>query len=125
MTDKVKPGDDNGKTKKEVKPYGEQNLNLQSTKACCGSIPEEEKEQPKAHLTIAVGMEVDKVAAIEREASHMEVDDAPTLAVKDLPMKNEEASTLPSSTAIEDAMKDEAEKKAIIEEVAEYFADSI
>ena len=83
------------------------------------------KEQPEAHLTIAVGMEVDKATIVEREASHMEVDNAPTLAVKDLPMEYADASTFPSSTAIDDAVMDEAEKKAIEDEVAGYFANSI
>jgi hypothetical protein len=83
------------------------------------------KEQPEAHLTIAVGMEEDKAVEVERDASHMEVDDAPAMTVKDLPMKDAETSTLPSSTDIEDAINNEAEKKAIEAEVVGYFADSI
>ena len=63
-------------------------------------------------------MQVDNVTAVEREAFHIEVDDAPTMAVNDFPIKDAEGSTLSSSIAIEDAMMDEVKKKAIKDEVA-------
>ena len=70
-------------------------------------------------------MKVDKVAVVEREAFRMKVEDTPTLAVKDVQMKDAKVSTLLSSTTIEDVMKDEAKKKAIEDKVDGYFANSI
>jgi hypothetical protein len=83
------------------------------------------KDQPEAHLTIAVGMEVDKAPVSEEKAYLMEVDNTSELVVEDLPMDNAEASTLHSSTAIVDAEMNEAGNKAIEDEVVRYFADSI
>ena len=70
-------------------------------------------------------MEVDKAPVSEEKAYLMEVDNTSELVVEDLPMDNAEASTLPSFTAIVDAEMNEAKNKAIEDEVARCFADSI